>query len=165
MYAIAKLESQTRRYGWRSPPSGIVRFEQSAPGQPTVVTVWIQGVAPGVHGLHVHEFGSTENGCASMGPHFDDGGMHTHGGRFDLNRHTGDLGNVRADSMGVVAERFTDHRIELSGSRSIIGRGLVLHAQRDDLGRGGNAESLKTGNAGARIACGVIGIDQHESSG
>jgi len=51
-----------------------------------------------------------------------------------------------------------DKLVQLWGPLSVIGRSCVLHAQTDDLGEGGNDESLRTGNAGARIACGVIGL-------
>jgi hypothetical protein len=53
---------------------------------------------------------------------------------------------------------FYDDCIKLRGTKAnIIGRGLIIHADEDDCGNGGNAESLKTGNAGKRIACAVIG--------
>ena len=52
---------------------------------------------------------------------------------------------------------ITDKLISLNGERSVIGRAIVLHANTDDLGLGGNEESLKTGNAGARSGCGIIG--------
>ncbi len=51
-----------------------------------------------------------------------------------------------------------DHLVKLIGPLSVIGRAIVVHANRDDLGKGGHELSLTTGNAGGRVACGVIGI-------
>ena len=79
-----------------------------------------------------------------------------HGGPADPYRHVGDLGNIQAGSDGVAKIHEADHLISLTGPNSIIGRGLVIHADKDDFGRGGDKESLRTGNAGERVACGVI---------
>ena len=82
----------------------------------------------------------------------------THGGPDDEVRHVGDLGNVQSDAEGNGTYKAEDRLVQLFGAYSVVGRSCVLHADTDDLGKGGNEESLKTGNAGARIACGVIGL-------
>jgi Cu-Zn family superoxide dismutase len=82
-----------------------------------------------------------------------------HGGKNDTERHVGDLGNIEADATGVANIDFTDSIISLRGPHNIIGRALVVHNGTDDLGRGGTDESRKTGSAGGRYACGVIGIE------
>jgi Cu/Zn superoxide dismutase len=74
-----------------------------------------------------------------------------------LLRHVGDLGNVQSDEQGVVTVNIKDKLISLNGEHSILGRCLVIHEKPDDLGRGGDDESKKTGNAGKRLACAIIG--------
>ncbi|KHJ97908.1 copper/zinc superoxide dismutase [Oesophagostomum dentatum] len=79
----------------------------------------------------------------------------------DKNRHIGDLGNIVADKHGVAYKTFWTKAVTLFGKYSVVGRSFVVHALSDDLGKGkGNQtqESLITGNAGARLACGVIGL-------
>jgi superoxide dismutase, Cu-Zn family len=49
-------------------------------------------------------------------------------------------------------------KISLFGDDSIVGRSCVIHKNEDDLGKGGHADSLTTGNSGPRVACGVIGL-------
>ena len=74
--------------------------------------------------------------------------------------HKGDLGNIEAGQDRVARVDITDSRrfLSLSGSNSILGRSLVVHADEDDLGTGGDEGSLATGNAGARLSCGIIGV-------
>eukprot|EP00475_Leptophrys_vorax_P008410 TRINITY_DN15439_c0_g3_i1.p1 TRINITY_DN15439_c0_g3~~TRINITY_DN15439_c0_g3_i1.p1 ORF type:complete len:229 (+),score=10.80 TRINITY_DN15439_c0_g3_i1:77-688(+) len=135
---------------------GVVNLIQEDDG-PTTVTVKITGLAPGLHGFHLHEFGDTTNGCMSTGPHFNPKGL-THGGPTDEVRHAGDLGNVTADASGVAEATIVDSQIPLSGPNSVVGRALVIHEGVDDLGKGGHELSSTTGNAGGRLACGVVGL-------
>ena len=143
--------------------AGTLTLTQEDPSGATTVVGDITGLEPGKHGLHVHEFGDTTNGCMSTGPHFNPNNM-THGAPTDAIRHAGDLGNVIADAGGC---KFTikDMQIPLTGKNSIVGRAFVIHELEDDLGKGDNSEigtqgktSSTTGNAGARLACGVVGL-------
>jgi Cu-Zn family superoxide dismutase len=135
---------------------GVITITQEADSE-VVVSGKITGLKPGNHGFHIHEFGDNTNGCTSAGSHFNPFGK-THGGPADEERHVGDLGNVVADEQGEAAVEIKDRLITLTGPNSVIGRSLVVHEQEDDLGRGGHEFSKTTGNAGGRLACGVIGI-------
>ena len=137
--------------------SGVVKFTQ-AEGKKVRIQAEITGLTPGQHGFHIHEFGNLTNGCMTAGPHYNPFGK-THAGPHDEVRHVGDLGNVEAGEDGKAVVDMEDHLIMIYGdSANVVGRSVVVHAGVDDLGKGGNEESLKTGNAGARVACGVIGL-------
>ncbi|KAI4738611.1 Copper, zinc superoxide dismutase [Aureobasidium sp. EXF-12298] len=138
--------------------SGTVTFEQASEGAETTISWDITGHdANAERGMHVHAFGDNTNGCTSAGPHFNPHGK-THGAPEDEERHVGDLGNFKTDGQGNAKGSVSDKLIKLIGPESVLGRTIVVHAGTDDLGKGGHEESKKTGNAGPRPACGVIGI-------
>ena len=110
------------------------------------------------HGFHVHEAGDLTDKCTSMCAHFNPYGK-THGCPGMKERHVGDLGNLVTNGRGEAKYSFYDNVIKLKGKANIIGRGLIIHADEDDCGRGGG-DSLITGNSGKRIACAVIGYSK-----
>ena len=135
---------------------GVVTLTQENDG-PTTVNVRITGLTPGKHGFHLHEYGDTTNGCISTGAHFNPKGL-THGAPEDEIRHAGDLGNIVANADGIAEATIVDNQIPLTGPESVVGRAFVVHELEDDLGKGGHELSLTTGNAGGRLACGVVGL-------
>ena len=139
---------------------GIINFKQK-PGKPTIITGTITGLSEGVHGFHIHEFGDLSKGCDSAGGHYNPDDV-DHGGLED--GHVGDLGNIQADKSGTAKFKIVAKRVDLHGNRSVVGRAVVIHKDVDDLGKGGDEESLKTGNAGDRLACGVITLTQGENT-
>lgn len=132
---------------------GVVRFIQ-ANDDSCIVDGTIDGLSPGLHGLHIHECGDISQGCESVGDHFDLSGS-SHGGPGDSfgKRHTGDLGNIEADQTGRAVFRFEDEQVKVW---DMIGRSVVVTADPDDLGRGQSTSSKIHGNSGDRLACGVI---------
>lgn len=70
----------------------------------------------------------------------------------------GDLGNVDSDENGKCLVNISATSVKLLGPHSVIGRSIVVYASEDDGGRGGHDNSLTTGNAGPRVAAGVIGL-------
>jgi Cu-Zn family superoxide dismutase len=129
---------------------GKVTFTQKSGGVEIVAE--LTGLEPGEHGFHVHEFGDcsmADGTCA--GGHFNPTGA-PHGGPDDAKRHVGDLGNIMVDDSGKATYKRLDKLVALNGKNSIIGRSVIVHAGRDDL------TTQPSGDAGARVGCGVIGI-------
>jgi len=141
--------------------TGHVKFTEDNKKDTIKLELHLRGLKPNsLHGFHVHEAGDLTDKCTSMCSHFNPYNT-IHGCPGMKNRHVGDLGNIETNSKGEAKYHFYDNVIKLRGSKSnIIGRGLIIHADPDDCGTGGNAESLKTGNAGKRIACAVIGYSK-----
>jgi superoxide dismutase, Cu-Zn family len=112
----------------------------------------LQGLTKGKHGFHIHECGdcSSADG-SSAGGHFNPAGMN-HGAPMDMSRHAGDMGNIEADDAGKAHLEYVDRVIAFEGAASVIGRSMIVHKSEDDL------KTQPTGNAGPRVACGVIGI-------
>ncbi|EEH42598.2 superoxide dismutase [Cu-Zn] [Paracoccidioides brasiliensis Pb18] len=144
---------------------GTVVFEQASESSATVITYSLSGNDPNaLRGFHIHQFGDNTNGCTSAGPHFNPFGK-SHGSPTDTERHVGDLGNITTDAQGNASGMMEDIFIKLIGEHSVLGRTVVVHAGTDDLGKGGNEESKKTGNAGPRPACGMYLISQFFANG
>jgi superoxide dismutase, Cu-Zn family len=112
----------------------------------------LKGLSAGKHGIHIHECGdcSAADG-SSAGGHFNPMSK-SHGAPMDAMRHEGDMGNIEADATGNAHMEYIDKNISFEGMTSIIGRSVIVHKSEDDL------KTQPTGNAGARVACGVIGI-------
>ncbi len=143
--AIAVLESASG-----SQVKGTVTFTKA--GDEVKVVADVTGLTPGKHGFHIHEFGDcSDPKAASAGGHFNPT-HHDHGAPDATDRHAGDLGNIEADASGKAHLEWTDKIMKLSGNDSIIGHGVIVHEKADDL------KTQPTGDAGGRVACGVIGV-------
>jgi superoxide dismutase, Cu-Zn family len=132
---------------------GMVDFKQN--GEDVDIVLRLAGLEPNtVHGWHIHEFGdlSDPNGKATGG-HYNPKN-HAHALPNKTERHAGDLGNLTADAQGQANTELSVNNISINGELNpILGRGVIIHAAEDDGGQ-------PTGNAGDRIAQGVIGVRQ-----
>ncbi len=135
-----------------------VEKEGEEPQESVQIAYEIHGLTPnGTHGFHIHETGDcTAPDATSAGGHFNPEDKE-HGALGDEESHAGDFGNVVADENGNalgVIDGLTKITMDASGEdeidHNIIGRAVIVHEQRDDL------KSQPTGDAGGRIACGII---------
>ena len=133
---------------------GSVLFEQV--DSEVIVRVNISGLnSNSYHGFHIHEFGDIRSQDGkSAGGHYNPDGF-PHALPPEEKRHAGSFGNLISDSNGNVDTTFTDNTFSVSGQfNSVLGRSVVVHEKKDDGGQ-------PTGNAGARIGFGVIGISKN----
>jgi Cu-Zn family superoxide dismutase len=130
--------------------TGTVTFTKVEGGVKVVAD--LQGLTEGKHGIHIHECGDcTAADGTSAGGHFNPMGE-SHGSPMDAMRHEGDMGNIEANADGNAHLEYIDKSISFEGMTSIIGRSVIVHKDADDF------KTQPTGNSGARVACGVIGI-------
>jgi len=141
--AIAKLEPTKG-----STTTGTVTFAQRM--SRVVVTADVRGLTPGEHGFHMHEKGDCSSGDGmSTGGHWNPDAT-PHGPQSGAH-HAGDMPSLVADAGGNAKATFSlDGVTVAAGPKSVVGRGLIVHKDPDDYA------TQPTGNAGARIACGVI---------
>jgi Cu-Zn family superoxide dismutase len=133
----------------------IGRAVLTAVDEGVAVKIEVKGLTPGFHGLHIHEHGRCE------GPTFESAGAHfnptraQHGYLHAAGPHAGDLPNLLADASGAASAEWVTNRLTLAGDAadSLLrgsGTALIIHAGPDDY------RTDPAGNAGARVACGVI---------
>ena len=142
--AIAVLQSASG-----SKVTGTVTFTKT--GDIVQVVADITGLTPGKHAFHIHEFGDcSAPDAASAGSHFNPT-KKPHGAPDAAEHHAGDFGNLEADSSGKAHLELKSSMLKFSGENSILGHAVIVHEKVDDW-------SQPVGNAGGRVACGVIGI-------
>jgi len=140
------------------PVQGTVTFTRCESCKGTRVLFDLRGFTPrATHAVHIHEFGDTSRGCATLGDHWNPTRKRHGSIEFDGDdRHAGDLiNNLTADARGHFRHAYCDPLV--TPVSALFGRSVVIHAGVDDLGRGKNLASLTTGNAGVRLDCAVIG--------
>ncbi|MES2355985.1 MAG: superoxide dismutase family protein [Pseudomonadota bacterium] len=147
-----------------SAPTAVAKLAPTAGNKTTGAVTFIQrgdkvhvegniaGLAPGQHGFHVHEKGDcSAPDATSAGSHFNPSSKQ-HGNIAGGERHGGDLGNLTADSNGNATINVDIEGVSAKPgeANSVVGRGLIVHADPDDF------KTQPTGNSGKRLACAVV---------
>lgn len=130
---------------------GVLVLERQ--GERVHITGTVTGLTEGLHGFHIHETGDcSAPDATSAGGHFAPEG-HPHGSPDDPEQrhHSGDFGNIDADAQGVArVDLWSSLPLLTMGPQYVVGRAFIVHAGKDDL------RSQPSGDAGGRVACGVI---------
>jgi Cu-Zn family superoxide dismutase len=127
---------------------GTALLRQSPNG--TLVAVRFRGLPPGTHAFHIHAVGKCEPPFASAGGHYNPTGA-KHGFLVTGGPHAGDMPNIHVGANGTLDIEVLNVKLALDGGLfDADGAAIVLHAKGDDY------RSQPSGDAGSRIACGVI---------
>jgi Cu-Zn family superoxide dismutase len=134
---------------------GVVTFTQQA-GLMTIHAV-LSGLPEGFHGFHIHAAGECTDNFTSACSHLEPAGSHHHAA------HAGDMPSLLVNADGAAELRFVSDRLTMAELFDLDGSAVVVHADPDNYGNiplryapEPDATTLGTGDAGARIACGVI---------
>lgn len=153
LYAACKMRPSTTLADGLPKLYGHVLFKQDYPQGKLKVLLKFSGFPkesdPEPRAVHIHQYGDLSRGCDSTGGHYNPYGV-------DHPKHPGDFGNFEPQQGKIRA--MIESQATLFGGMTVIGRAVVVHEKRDDLGRGGDAGSLLHGNAGRRLGCCIIGI-------
>lgn len=147
VFAVVNLEPKSG-----SDVRGNAWFKKGSMG--LEVKVKIFNATPGLHGIHIHEFGDCSAADASSaGSHYNPTHL-VHGKPDPKKYHAGDLGNIEVgrDGSGTLDIVIPQAHFnpEFTDYSNVIGKSLVVHEKTDDL------KSQPSGDSGDRIACGVI---------
>lgn len=129
---------------------GTVSFTPTEQG--VIMKVYASGFSPNkTHGFHIHENGVCDKpDYKTAGDHFNPG-KHSHGGPSAPIKHVGDLGNLVSNDKGIAEKEILMR--DLKDVNLIKNKATIIHEKADDL------VSQPTGNAGGRIACGIIRLE------
>lgn len=146
----AKGQAKIKGTAEGSAISGTAEFSDTKDGLDILVK--LEGLAPGDHALHIHEFGACDDQGKAAGGHYNPKGA-PHGQVLKdgiKKAHAGDFGNITVGADGRAAAEIHLKKVKLTGDAlSVAGRAIVVHEKKDDFGQ-------PTGNAGGRLACGTI---------
>lgn len=126
---------------------------KAAPGGGVAISLDVKNLAPGDHAFHVHQVAKCEPPFATAGPHFNPEAR-KHGLESHEGAHAGDMINITVGADGTARVTVVNKQVTLgAGPNSVFANGgtsLVIHAKPDDM------KTDPAGNAGERIACGVV---------
>lgn len=149
------LSADVKLYNAAGNPVGKVGLTQEGNGN-VVVRAQVHDLPPGFHGFHVHAVGECIPPFTSSGGHFDVGG-HTH------RDHNGDFPVLLVNADGTANARFNTDRFAVADLFDADGSAIIIHENPDNYANiptryasAPDAMTLATGDAGARIACGVV---------